>query len=292
MLGHQRWPYVGRFARGWHRLPGMVPGQPQTRTRARLRIGSPGRAAQRGPPSCDRSGGGHGVDLRRTRLAEDVGGGGHRRARGEDVVDKEHTRGRRTAGAEDAVHRHAAFGAGAPRLRRRRDRTAELASCGPLQPARERDGQRPRLVEPPLRASSARERDPRHHVDVGDGRSRRDRVGERRRDVTPSRELQSEHRSSSGPVVHERGSRRRERRRRAVRARGLRLVRGCAASRAPGRLDRPKVTQAVGAERPRAGAAAGARPREQRVEHPAHRATVAAAADTPRAAGRRWATRP
>ena len=32
MLSHQRWPYVGRFARGWHRLPGIVPGQPQTRT--------------------------------------------------------------------------------------------------------------------------------------------------------------------------------------------------------------------------------------------------------------------
>src|SRR5688572_4683377 len=34
MLGDQGSPYVGRFARGWHRLPGLIPGQPQTRTGA------------------------------------------------------------------------------------------------------------------------------------------------------------------------------------------------------------------------------------------------------------------
>ncbi len=40
MLSDQRSPYVGRFARGWHRLPGIIPGQPQTRTRARPSIGT------------------------------------------------------------------------------------------------------------------------------------------------------------------------------------------------------------------------------------------------------------
>ena len=39
MLSDQGSPYVGRFARGWRRLPGMIPGQPQTRTRARSSIG-------------------------------------------------------------------------------------------------------------------------------------------------------------------------------------------------------------------------------------------------------------
>src|SRR5881397_3354191 len=47
MLSDQRSPYVGRFARGWHRLPGRFPGQPQTRTWARRRIGTTTRNAQR-----------------------------------------------------------------------------------------------------------------------------------------------------------------------------------------------------------------------------------------------------
>jgi hypothetical protein len=39
MLTDQGSAYVGRFARGWHRLPGIrSPGQPQTRTRARGRV--------------------------------------------------------------------------------------------------------------------------------------------------------------------------------------------------------------------------------------------------------------
>ena len=50
MLGDQGSPYVGRFARGWHRLPGLIPGQPQTRTGARPSIGTPhGRREPRGP---------------------------------------------------------------------------------------------------------------------------------------------------------------------------------------------------------------------------------------------------
>src|ERR1700693_5330143 len=40
MLSDKRSPYVGRSARGWRRLPGRFPGQPQTRTRARPSIGS------------------------------------------------------------------------------------------------------------------------------------------------------------------------------------------------------------------------------------------------------------
>src|SRR3990170_992531 len=39
MLTDQGSAYVGRFARGWHRLPGnLSPGQPQTRTRAHRRV--------------------------------------------------------------------------------------------------------------------------------------------------------------------------------------------------------------------------------------------------------------
>jgi hypothetical protein len=289
MLSHQRWPYVGRFARGWHRLPGMIPGQPQTRTRARLRIGSPRRAAQRPSPPRHRPGRGDRVDLGRAGLAQDVRGSGHRRARGEHVVDEQHARRRRTAGPEDAVHRHPAFGAGAPRLGRGRHRAAQLTPCRPLQPASERHREGARLIEASFRPSSAREGNPRDDVDVGDRARGRDRVCEGGRDVAPSRELQPQHGATSRAVVDERRPRRRQRGWRAIRARGLRLVGRRAASSAPRRLDGAETRETIGAERPRPGAATGARPREQRVQHPT---TLPADADTPRAAAPPPATRP
>jgi hypothetical protein len=222
MLSHQRWPYVGRFARGWHRLPGRIPGQPQTRTRALLRIGSPRLAAQWRPPPCDRPGRGHGVDLRRARLAEHIGGRRHRRPRGEHVVDEQYARRTGTARPEYAMHRHPAFCGRAPRLRRRRHRTTELPSGRALNAPPEGDGQRSRLVEPTLRAAGASERNPSDDIDVGDQPRVRDRGGERRRDVAPPGELQSEHRFARRTVVHERRSRRCERRWWAVLACGPR----------------------------------------------------------------------
>jgi len=280
MLSHQRWPYVGRFARGWHRLPGMIPGQPQTRTRARLRIGSSCRAAQRRAASRDRPGRGDRMDLRGAGLAQDVRGRGHRRARGQHVIDEQDARWAGAAGAEDAVHRHPPFGAGAARLRCGRDRTAELPSCGTLQAPSDRHRQRSRLIEPALRSSGARERDPGHDVDVGDRACAGDGVGERGRDVAPSRELEAKNGAARRPVVDERRSRRRQGRRRAVGTRCLRLVGRRATPLAPRRLDRPKTRQTVGAERPRSRAAAGARTWEQGVEHRAgHRTTVPAGTD-------------
>ena len=59
MLSDQGSPYVGRFARGWRRLPEMIPGQPQTRARARPSIGIGRRPAR----ALRNTRGGHGVDL-------------------------------------------------------------------------------------------------------------------------------------------------------------------------------------------------------------------------------------
>ena len=200
MLSHQRWPYVGRFARGWHRLPGRIPGQPQTRTRARWSLGSPARTTQRRPAPRDRPGSGDRVDLRRPGLAQDVGSRRHRRPGREDIIDQQHARRTRAARTEHPVHRHPAFGAGAPRLRRRRDRTPELPPRRTLETSGERNRQRTRLVEATLGATAARERHPRDDVDVGDRAGARDRAGEGRGDVTPSRELQTKHRPSCRTV--------------------------------------------------------------------------------------------
>src|SRR6185312_7715232 len=283
MLSHQRWPYVGRFARGWHRLPGRIPGQPQTRTRARLRIGGASRTAQRPPPAGDRAGRGDRVHLRRTGLAEHVGSRSQGRARRQHVVDEQDPRRRGTARPEHPVHRHPPLGARALRLRRGRDRATELPPGRALGHAGERDGERARLVVSALRAPAPRERHPRDDVDVGDTPGARDRVGEGRGDVTPARELQPQDRAARRPVVDERRSHRRQRRRRTVLARRLWPVGRIAAPFAPRRFDRPQPRRTVRTERPRPRAAPGARPWEQGVEHPDHhRATLPTGTDTGR----------
>lgn len=283
MLSHQRWPYVGRFARGWHRLPGRIPGQPQTRTRARLRIGSRGRAAQRRSTPRDRACGRDRVDLPGAGLEQDVGGRRERRARREDVVNEQDARRRGAGGPEDAVHRHPALGPRAPCLGCGRDRPAELSPRGTPGSVGDRDGERARLVVPALRAASACQRYPRDNVDIGHVARARDRICERGGDVSPSGKFQTQDRPARRPVVDERRAHRRQRRRRAVLACGLRTVGRVAAAFTPRRLDRPQPRRALGAERPRTCAAARARPGEQRVDHPDHdRATIAATTDTTR----------
>src|SRR3954447_23440337 len=294
MLSHQRWPYVGRFARGWHRLPGRIPGQPQTRTRARLRIGSPCRAAQRVPAPRDGARRRDRVDLHGAGLPQDIGRGRERRARGEDVVDEQDARRCGPARTESPVHRHPPFGARTSRLGRRRDGTAELPSCGTPGAASDRDGQRARLIEPALRTSRARQRYPRDDIDIGDLPRADDRIGECRRHVAPPRKLQPQHRAPCRTVVDERRSHRRQRRWRTVLTRRLRLVGRVATAFAPGRLDRTQPREALVAERPRARTAPGARAWEQGVEHPNdHRVTLPAATDTARYGARmriHWAS--
>jgi len=281
MLSHQRWPYVGRFARGWHRLPGRIPGQPQTRTRARLRIGSPCRTAQRPAATCDRACRGDRVNLPRARLHEHVGGRGERRPGREHVVDDEDARRRGTGGPEHAVHRHPALDAGTTRLWRGRDRSAELPPRGTIGAAGDRDGEGARLVVSALGATGSCQRHPRDDVDVGNMTGARDRIGERRSNVSPAGELEPKDRATRRPVVHERRTHRRERRRWAILTRRLWAVGRVAAPFTPWGLDRTQPGSALRTERPRTRAAPRARPWEQGVGHAReHGATLPAATDT------------
>jgi hypothetical protein len=280
MLSHQRWPYVGRFARGWHRLPGRIPGQPQTRTRAHPRIGSIDPSAQR-VPLRQGARGRDSVDIGRARIEEGRRRGSERRSGREDVVDEQDTRRRCADGSERTRHRGPAFGGRPASLRRGIDRAQQQAPRGSVDPSAERHGQRAGLVVPTLGATPARQGDPCHDVhrrQVVDGRHR---PGERRRDVAPPREFQPVDRSSRGPRVDERRTRRAERRRRTVIAPIERRGRRRPAPAAPRRTKRLQRSDARRAEGPRAAAAPGTHMREQRVERPRpHRRTVSVGTDT------------
>ena len=117
MLGDQRSPYVGRFARGWHRLPGFVPGQPQTRTGARPSIDMALRTARTtrsGRPVGERATGGEQVDLARSPLEERCSARRSRGARRQHIVDeKEASRRGATGDASERIgHRQHPFLAG------------------------------------------------------------------------------------------------------------------------------------------------------------------------------------
>src|SRR4029079_990855 len=144
MLNDQGSPYVGRFACDWHRLPGTIPGQPQTQTRARSSIA-------RGYLARYRPSGRQQPDLPRALLAEDLrarGGGGARR---EDVVDQEDPRrGRPPGRPERAQHRGPPVDTAPTSLRalrvvppeERLDRHAEVHA--------DHERESPRLVVPPF----------------------------------------------------------------------------------------------------------------------------------------------
>ncbi len=221
MLGDQGSPYVGRFARGWHRLPGLIPGQPQTRTGAppeyRHRLtGGASRVVPEGGPSRNESEKDRQAVTtwisRGRRPREHCGAGGSCRAGGEDVVHQEDPRGRRTAGG----------GANAPSIARNRSSRVRRdcgvvavvrrtkATAGKVELAGERTREHARLVEPALGPPPASERYPRHGV--GRRRAERRHGGrERLPHPAPSRELQAVDRVAGRSPVRERGTGRRDR---------------------------------------------------------------------------------
>jgi hypothetical protein len=221
MLRDQRSRYVGRFARGWPRLPGeRPPGNHR-----------PGRGPRRGyAGSCtprkrvrsamEHTGCRDDVHVTGTRRDERVGTRGHRRARGEDVVDEQHAGRHRTSPhGERAVHRASALLTTTPCLRPRGHTPDQELRHRAIEPAAERDGQRARLVVAALGQPSACERDPRHDVGVRQLVARRDRGGKGARHVTPPRELQPVHGSPGWTLVQEGCARARHRRGRAFAAR-------------------------------------------------------------------------
>ena len=123
MLSDQGSPYVGRFARGWRRLPGSIPGQPQTRTRARSSIGTRGGARERpsGREQMHRDG---------ASLAQRLRGCRSGRAGRQDVVDEQYVTGDGHAIARDerTPHRRATFRSVTLGLRSGGDRTAEQSA--------------------------------------------------------------------------------------------------------------------------------------------------------------------
>jgi hypothetical protein len=289
MLGDQESPYVGRFARGWHRLPERIPGQPQTRTWARLRIGTTGAPPQRGGPpvvgkpvrDTDGPSCGHQVDPAGSHGGQRFGARTGGRSGGEDVVHQEDPRWRHTGPDECAPHRFPPLPAPTLSLRTRRDRPPQHPADRDAGPPTDPDGERTSLVVAAFGQTTPRKWYPGNDVDGGKLVARDERVGQRRGDVTPPGEFQPVHGRSGGPLEQERGSGRRDRRWRTVAAGGNGDRRRATTAGAPGSLQRDQSPAAYGAERPRPTPTSGAPPREDDVERAGeHAATVAPAADT------------
>ncbi len=279
MLSHQRWPYVGRFARGWHRLPGCIPGQPQTRTRAHPRIGGLRRPVQcsmrQGPGGC------RSVHLEGSGLAKSRRARGKRGSRGQDVVDEQNPLGRPPNRPERPFESRAPFDARALCLRRRRDGPTKQPLHGQVDATSERDRQGSCLIETALGSPTTSERYPRHDVDRRWHAGRSDGHAHRRGDITPTGELQSVNGTTGGTVVDERGSRGADRRRWTVGTRRHRRDRRRAASLTPRALQRSQGARALAAEWPRPRTTPRAGPWIHGIECAAkHAATLAAATDT------------
>jgi hypothetical protein len=285
MLGDQGSPYVGRFARGWHRLPGWIPGQPQTRTGARLSIGTAfltARTTRSGGPVGERAARGEEVDIAPSRFHERCGAGRSRGAGGEHVVDQEESG--RCGPVRDASerigHRPHAFLPGPARLRSGRLRPADEGGRGEIELACERPREHASLVEAALGPPPGRERDPGHRVGRRRAERRQGRC-ERLPHASPTGELQSVDRGPGGSLVREGGSRRRDGRRGTVPASIHVHRRRPPTVTAPRWLQREEFPGARGAERPRACAASGAGPREENIDRAIeHGGTLRRAADT------------
>jgi hypothetical protein len=274
MLSDQRSPYVGRFARGWRRLPRNTPGQPQTRTRARPSIG---RAAE-GPR------GGQHVHLPRTGGRERLRAGDRRGAGGHDVVHEEHVARGAADRLEATAQRGPAVRSRPAGLRITGERTSEEMEAREASPACHLFGQHPRLVEPALRQPATTQRHPGHGLDRRD-RSRGDHgPREGLPDAPPPRILEPMDRAARGAVEGERSASAADGRRGAVTAAGHGTRPRTPAALAPRRCQHDQGGAALRAERPRARAAARAPAREDHVEGPAqHPATLRRGADTTRA---------
>jgi len=162
MLSDQGSPYVGRFARGWHRLPGKIPGQPQTRTRARSSIGRSAGSQERPSRHEER-------DCLRPTGSQRFGARGGRSSGREHIVDEQHVRrhGRPVTNDERSAHRCPPLHRVALGLGTGRDDAPKQASDGQPGLACDGAGQHLRLIEPSLGLASPGQRDPRHHVGAG-----------------------------------------------------------------------------------------------------------------------------
>ena len=271
---------MGRFARGWHRLPGRFPGQPQTRTWARRRIGTTARNAQRRDGIVERARRGHEVDPAGPGRGEGLSarcGRGPGREAGLHEQDPLRRCARRI---EAPPHRRPALGAASAGLGTGRSRAAEQAQDRDPRSLSEPRGKRPGLVVPALGEPSTRKRHPRDDIDGWQIVTRRDRRGEGPCHITPSGELEAVHGASRRTVVEERRPSRRHRVRRAVTAGRHRHAGWATASVAPGTPERHERSTATGTERPRPVPASGAPAWEDDIERPReHAATVPATAD-------------
>ncbi len=292
MLSDQGSPYVGRFARGWRRLPGRIPGQPQTRTRARSSIGT--RRGARERPRC-----GHEVDRDGACLPQRLRGCRRGRARREDIVDEQDMCGDGDAFPcdERTSHRRSAVGGMPLCLRSGRDGSAKQPSHRKAERRAHAGRQDLGLVESSLSEAAARQGDPGDHV----GRrrqvvERRDRTRQRGSDPPPAGELESVHRATCRSFEPEGRAGSIEHRRRAVATRRHRRRPGAAAARTPRRDQRHELIATPGTEGPRPDTAARTPMGEDHLQRLCqHRPTLSRVPDTttPRAvAPRRDRRRP
>jgi hypothetical protein len=284
MLSDQWSPYVGRFARGWHRLPGRFPGQPQTRTWAHRRIGTTPGNAQRRDGIVERAGRGHEVDPPGAGRGESLSARGGRGPGREDVIHEQDPLRRRARRIEAPPHRRPALGAAPAGLGTGRSRAAEQPHDRDARSPSEPRGKRPGLVVPALGEPTTRKRHPRDDIDGWQIVTRHDRRGEGPGHVPPSRELEAVYGASRRTFEEERRASGRHRVRRAVTAGRNRHAGRAAASVAPGTPERHERRTATGTERPRPVPASGAPAWEHDVERPReHAATVTGTADIARA---------
>jgi hypothetical protein len=284
MLSDQWSPYVGRFARGWHRLPGRFPGQPQTRTWAHRRIGTTPGNAQRRDGIVERARRGHEVDPAGAGRGEDLSARGGRGPGREDVIHEQDPLRRCASRIEAPPHRRPALGAAPAGLGTGRSRAAEQPHDRDARSPSEPRGKRPGLVVPALGEPTTRKRHPRDDIDGWQIVTRHDRRGEGPGHVPPSRELEAVYGASRRTFEEERRASGRHRVRRAVTAGRNRHAGRAAASVAPGTPERHERRTATGTERPRPVPASGAPAWEHDVERPReHAATVTGTADIARA---------
>ena len=222
------------------------------------------------------------MDLPCPCLEERCRAGRGRRARGEDVVDEEEPKRRRTVrdACEGARHRPQSLFPAASRLGSGRFRPADERGRGQPELTAESPREHASLIEAALGPPPGSERYPRHGV--GRRRAERGECGrERLPDAAPPGELQPVDGGPGGSSVDERRPSGRDLCRRAVSTAIQVGDRREAAATAPRWLQGDQRTGARLAERPGARAAAGAGPWEQHVDRAIeHGATLRRAADT------------
>lgn len=267
---------MGRFARGWRRLPGKIPGQPQTRLRARSSIAT--------TPCRERTRRREHDDVVDPRARERFGACRRRRSRRQDVVHQDDPPGDAgriaTDRLERAAHGHPPFVTWTSRLRTGRHRSTREPEDRQTQPGSHSPCERPRLVIPALGQPASRERHPGDRVGgrCTDGNHG---VGERGRYAPPTRELQPMDRGARGPGVQERRPGDAHGRRRAVAAALDGDGPGATTTLAPRGAERLERIATSLTERPAARAAARASRREHHIKRPGeHGTTLPGAADT------------